>query len=271
MKLEEVGHYVNFMADGANFDPCSEEPPLERLYQALREDEDIAKKFVSITNSHTAFIQSLEENEDYWQFFDEGCMKWQSCITLMASSEYYPVRIRAVNVSKLIAHQLKHDSNPNVRAACVRQSTKIANELVHDEHRFVRAVCALQSESLGLMLMYDADDLVREYCTKWEACAKNYVEDTCEAVRWHSICRHPHLAKSFINDRSPEIRKLCFHKDKALVEQLKDDVDNEVRMKILVEYPEMSQYYLNDENECIRNLAVEKLKAQGMTASTLAH
>ena len=241
MKLEEVGHYVNFMADGANFDPCSEEPPLERLYQALREDEDIAKKFVSITNSHTAFIQSLEENEDYWQFFDEGCMKWQSCITLMASSEYYPVRIRAVNVSKLIAHQLKHDSNPNVRAACVRQSTKIAN------------------------------DLVREYCTKWEACAKNYVEDTCETVRWHSICRHPHLAKSFINDRSPEIRKLCFHKDKALVEQLKDDVDNEVRMKILVEYPEMAQYYLNDENECIHNLAVEKLKAQGMTASTLAH
>ncbi|EOQ64663.1 hypothetical protein F935_00313 [Acinetobacter calcoaceticus ANC 3811] len=271
MELDEVGHYVNFMAEGAEFDPCSEEPPQERLYQALREDEDIAKKFVIITNTHAAFIQFLEENEDYWQFFDEGCMKWQSCITLMAMSEYYPVRIRAVDASKLIAHQLKHDSNPNVRAACVSRSTNIANELMHDEHRFVRAACALQSESLGLALMHDTDDLVREYCTKWEACAKNYVEDTCEAVRWHSICRHPHLAKCFIYDPSPTIRKLCFHKDTALVELLKDDADNDVRMKILVEHPEMAQYYLNDENECIRNIALEKLKAREMTAFTLTH
>ncbi|WP_419820432.1 hypothetical protein [Acinetobacter sp.] len=262
MKLEEVGHYVNFMADGANYDPWSEKSPLDLLYQALREDEGIAKKFVSITNTHAKFIKSLEEDEDYWQFFTEGCMIWQSCITLMALSEYYPVRIKAVEASTLIAHQLKHDTNPNVRAACVRQTTKIADELMHDEHRFVRAVCALQSESLGLALMQDTDDLVREYCTKWEVCAKLYVDDTCESVRWHSICRHPHLAKYFIYDPSPEIRKLCFHKDKALVEQLKDDADSGVRMNILVEHPEMAQYYLKDEDKSIRNTALEKLNAR---------
>lgn len=259
MKVEDVDYCINMICEGLSYEVCRKY--LDPLFNGIRNDEEISKRFATITNSHQKFIESLKNNEDLWQLFDEGCMNWQSSLVVMAHSQYEEVRQRAARSNKLIALALMHDPEPSVRAACVSASSKIADILMHDKHHFVRAVCAVKSESYGLKLMNDPSDFVREWCANWEACARQYVDDKSENVRWRSLYQNKNLAELYIKDPSSEIRLLCFSIDKSYASILKDDNDWKVRKTILIELPEMAKYFLNDENENIRDLAISRLKA----------
>lgn len=207
ISVEDVIFYINAICNDLTYEEHFEY--FEPLYVAIREDEEISKKFATITNSHNTFIEVLKNNEDYWGFFDDGCVKWQSSLAIMSRSQYSEVRIKAVKHNKLIAFELMHDPDPNVRSACVYASTKIADVLMHDQHPYVRAVCALKDESYGLKLMNDPSDVVREWCANWEACARQYVHDKSEKVRWNALYQNKNLAGLYINDPNDEIRNLA--------------------------------------------------------------
>lgn len=257
MKLADVPFYIDMICHDLGYDDFMQYH--QGLFEGICNDEEISKKFATITNSHQQFIEELKKNEDFWEFFDVGCAKWASSLVVMAQSQCEDVRIRAVKNNKLIAHELMNDKSPNVRAACVYASTKISDALLTDTHHYVRAVVAVKSEEYGLKLMNDSSDFVREWCANWEVCAKQYVNDKSLKVRWNALYQHKNLAELFINDESADIKSLCFHIDKSFASKLKTDPDPKIRKEVLVELPDMAEYFLNDENEDIRNFALSKL------------
>ncbi|BBF77838.1 hypothetical protein URS_1848 [Acinetobacter ursingii] len=259
MKLADVPFYIDMICQDLSYDDFMEYH--QGLFEGICNDEEISKKFSTITNSHQKFIEVLKNNEDFWEFFDVGCAKWASSLVVMAHSQCDDVRMRAAKNNKLIAHELMNDKSPDVRASCIYASTKISDVLLNDTHHYVRAVVAVKSEEYGLKLMNDSSDFVREWCAKWEVCARQYVNDKSLKVRWNALYQHKNLAELFINDESADIKLLCFDIDKSFASKLKTDLDSKIRKNVLVELPEMAEYFLNDESEDIRNLALNKLNS----------
>ncbi|AXQ22755.1 hypothetical protein BEN71_12010 [Acinetobacter wuhouensis] len=261
MKLEDVRHYIDVIAsEGLVENVCFDY--LDPLFGGILEDEEISKKFVSITNTHEKFIELLKNDEDIWQLFNEGCMNWQSSLVAMAHSQFAEVRKKAAENSKLIAHELMNDPEPTVRVSCLWASDKIVEQLINDPHEFVRAVCSTKDESIGLKLMNDPSVMVREWCAKaWISCAQQYVDDPSDKVRKSAIYQHyNHLAELYMNDPLSEIRGLCASKNKSCALKLKDDPDWKVRMQVLHHLTELAKYYLNDENKNVRDLAMRYYK-----------
>lgn len=258
MKIEEVGLYINKIAIEGLTEDCVFDY-FEPLAQAISSDEEIAKKFASLSNTHEMYLNLIQKNEDALELITR-CLEWPSCGSILAYSQLSDIRRLTVKENKLIGMHLMNDPDPTVRAECARQWSVCAEKLINDPHELVRSVCAGIKETFALHLINDPHGMVRVACTKWRSCAERYVYDENISVRTRAVHNHPEIAELFLNDPSAEVRKYCVKASEFCARKLINDPDWTVRITILHTLNDLASYFQNDQCESVRQAADNYLK-----------
>lgn len=133
MKIEEVGVYVNNIAKyGLTYDCVF--TFFQPLYEAIINNEEIARKFAAISNTHTELLHLFQKDEDSLELITTCIERWSSCIAILSKSQLSAIRIMTVRKSQVIALQLVNDSDPDVRFVCALLWSSCAKKLINDTH-----------------------------------------------------------------------------------------------------------------------------------------
>lgn len=133
MKVEEVGNYVNNIAKyGLTYDCVF--TYFQPLYESIVNDEEIARKFAAISNTHTELLELFQKDEDSLELITKCIEKWSSCVAILSKSKLSEIRIMTARKSQVVALQLINDSDPDVRYVCAWLWSSCAKKLINDPH-----------------------------------------------------------------------------------------------------------------------------------------
>ena len=146
MKIEDVGIFINHIAKHGMTEDCVF-TYFEPLFQAINNDQEIARRFATISNTHTQLLELFGRDEDSLELITACIERWSDCSVILSNSKLASIRIKTARKNHLIALQLINDSDPDVRLECARLWACCAEKLLNDSNPNIRLAAQKKLES----------------------------------------------------------------------------------------------------------------------------